>query len=248
VIYFCLPVFNEEQTIGLTIFKIKEVMEDIRSDFKIIALDDDSTDGTWQTVQTYEKLLPLTTVRNTENMGLGYCLGRFVQIVTDDSRYPESDIMITLESDFTSDANCIPSLVRAIEEGSDVVIASGFTKAGEVVDAPFKVKFTTVLLHLLLRNLYAIDGVRDYLSILRAYRVAVLRRLQAKYENDMLNFKTRAANTELLVRLSGLSRQITEVPCRQRYDIRKRKTRMRTAEMVKNHILLISQHWGNRED
>jgi len=247
VIYFCLPVYNEEPTIGITLYKLKEVMEGLRGNFKIVTLDDNSTDNTWEMVKTYEKLLPLTTVRNRENMGLGYCLRKLIQIATDDSKSPERDILITVETDFTSDSSTVPDMVRAIEEGADVVIASGFTKGGEVVNAPFKVRFTTILLHLLLRNLYAIEGVKDYLSMLRAYRMTVLKRLLGKYEDGLLNFRTKAANTELLVHVAGLSNRIAEVPCRQRYDIRDRKTRMKTVEMVANHIRLVSNHWSKRE-
>lgn len=248
VVYFGVPVYNEEQTIGLTLYKLKEIMEGVRRDFRIIALDDYSSDGTWERIQRYQKLLPLMAIRNDRNMGLGYCLRTIIQKVADESKFPDRDILVTVESDFTNDASTVPSMVRAIEEGMDVVIGSGLVKQGEVRAAPFKVRFTTALLHLMLRNLYAIEGVRDYLSMLRAYRIAVLKRLSGQFENGMLNFRTKAANTELLIRLSGLSRYITEVPCTQRYDIRSRPSRMRLVEMVSNHMRLITQHWSYRED
>jgi len=89
--------------------------------------------------------------------------------------------------------------------------------------------------------------VKDYLSMLRAYRMTVLRKLLGRYENGMLNFRTKAANTELLIHIAGLSYRISEVPCRQRYDIRDRQTRMKTLELIANHIRLVSKHWSNRE-
>jgi glycosyltransferase involved in cell wall biosynthesis len=222
-------------------------MEGIRKNFKIIALDDGSTDGTWETVQTYEKLLPITPVRNETNKGLGYSLKKLIKIVTDDSKYPERDLVITLESDFTSDAGTIPSMVKVVEEGSDVVIASGFTKGGQVRGAPLKIRLSASILHMFLRNLYAIEGVRDYLSMLRAYRVTVLKKLALKPEDDRLDYRTKAANTELLVRLSGLACRITEIPSVQRYDIRKRESRVRPIQLLSNHIRLIAQYWSQRE-
>jgi dolichol-phosphate mannosyltransferase len=248
VIYYCLPTYNEEQTIGLTLYKIKEVMEGINKNFKVITLDDLSTDNTWDTIQTYGKLLPITPIRNERRMGLGYCLKRLIQVVTDDSKYPGRDIMITVEADFTSDPGAVPVMIRSIEEGNDVVIASGFAKGGEVREAPTRVKLASTFLHFLLRNLYAIDDIRDYLSMFRAYRVTAIKDLELKLEDDTLDFKTKTANTELLIRLSGRSYRISEVPCVQRYDVRERQSRMKPMEMMKSHIRLVSQHWSKREE
>lgn len=247
MIYFCAPAYNEEQTIGVTLYKVKEVMEDTRRDYKIIAIDDQSDDGTWEALKTYEKVLPLRALRNERNLGLGFCLRKFIDIVTSESQFPERDILITVESDFTSDLGAVPSMVRGIEEGMDIVIASGSAKGGEMRGVPFKVKFTTSFLHMLLRNLYAIEGARDYLSMLRAYRVAVLRKLMKASGDEMLLSRSKAANTELLVSLSALSPHIGEVPCTQRYDVRSRRSRMKMCEMLVHHVRLVARHWGDRE-
>ena len=247
MLYFCVPAYNEEQTIGITLYKLKEVMEDVRRDYKILVMDDKSDDGTWEALKTYEKVLPLRAFQNEKNMGLGHCLRKFIEVVTAESQFPERDILITVESDYTSDTNAVPSMVRAIEEGMDVVIASGDVKGGEVKDAPFKVKFTTSVLHLLLRNLYAIEGVRDYLSMLRAYRVAVLKKLMKADVDRMFLFRSKAANTELLVGLSILSPHIAEVPCTQRYDVRSRESRVKMPELLVHHVRLVTRHWGDRE-
>jgi len=247
VIYYCLPAFNEEQTIGLTLYKIKEVMEDINKNFKIITLDDGSTDNTWETIKTYGKLLPITPIRNETRKGIGYCLKRLIQMVTDDSKYPGRDIMVTIEADFTYDPSAISAMIRSIEEGYDVVVASGYIKGGEVRDAPTRVRLATTFLHFLLRNLYAIDHIGDYMSMFRAYRVTAIKNLSLKLDDNALDFMTKAANTELLVRLSGLSYRISEVPCIQRYDIRERQSRMKPMEMIANHIRLVAQHWSKRE-
>jgi len=222
-------------------------MEGINKNFKIIVLDDLSSDKTWDTIQTYGKLLPITPIRNEKRMGLGYCLKRLIQVVTDDSKYPGRDIMITVEADFTYDPIAVPDMIRSIEEGYDVVIGSGFAKGGEVRGAPTGIKLTTAFLHFLLRNLYAIDDIKDYLSMFRAYRVTAIKNLALKPEDKTLDFRTKTANTELLVRLSGPSCRISEVPCVQRYDIRERQTRIKPMEMMTSHIRLVSQHWSKRE-
>jgi glycosyltransferase involved in cell wall biosynthesis len=242
-----LPAYNEEQTIGITLYKVKEVMEDVRRDYKILAMDDQSEDGTWEVLKTYERVLPMRALRNERNMGLGFCLRKFIEIVTAESQFPERDILITVESDYTSDMNAVPSMVRAIEEGIDVVIASGGVKGGNVKDAPFKVKFSTSLLHLLLRNLYGIHGVKDYLSMLRAYRVSLLKKASKAERDAAVFFRTKAANTELLVSLSAHSPQIAEVPCTQRYDVRSRESRVKLVELLVHHVRLIARHWGDRE-
>jgi glycosyltransferase involved in cell wall biosynthesis len=247
VIYFCVPAYNEEATVGICIYKIKEVMEDIKRDYRVFVIDDGSDDGSWELLRNYEKLLPLRVVRNPERKGLGYCLEKFIEMSVGESRIPDRDIMIVIESDFTGGLNVIHEMVRGIEGGMDVMIASGLARGGEVVGAPFTVGFTKSLLHLLLRNLYGIEGVRDYLSMTRAYRVTVLKRFLGGKAGAIGTLETSAANTELLIRLSRITHRISEIPCTQRYDIRTRKSRMSLVPLFVNHIRLVMHHWSDRE-
>ncbi len=247
MIYFCVPVYNEEATVGISLYKIKEIMEDIKRDYRIFVIDDGSDDGSWELLRNYEKLLPLRAIRNEERKGLGYCLERFIEMSVMDSRIPDRDILVVVESDFTGGLNVIQEMVRGIEGGMDVVIASGLARGGEVVGAPFKVRFTKTLLHLLLRNLYGIGSVHDYLSMTRAYRITVLQRLLGKKSGAVGTFETKAANTELLVRLSRITNRISEIPCTQRYDIRTRKSRMNLFRLMVTHIRLVMHHWSDRE-
>jgi cellulose synthase/poly-beta-1,6-N-acetylglucosamine synthase-like glycosyltransferase len=46
VIYFCIPAHNEEQTVGVVLWKIRQVMLDFPRDYQILVADDASTDST----------------------------------------------------------------------------------------------------------------------------------------------------------------------------------------------------------
>jgi hypothetical protein len=89
--------------------------------------------------------------------------------------------------------------------------------------------------------------VKDYLSMLRAYRVSLLKKAMKPERDAAVYFKSKAANTELLVSLSAYSPHIAEVPCTQRYDVRSRESRVKMAELLVHHVRLIAHHWGDRE-
>ncbi|HEY0670774.1 MAG TPA: glycosyltransferase, partial [Longimicrobiales bacterium] len=64
MIYFCIPAFNEERTVGVVLWKLRQVMTEMQRDFQIIAVDDASTDGTPEVLNPYTRVLPLTLFRN----------------------------------------------------------------------------------------------------------------------------------------------------------------------------------------
>ncbi|MGH7563868.1 MAG: glycosyltransferase, partial [Gemmatimonadota bacterium] len=53
MIYFLVPVYDEEGTIGLVLYKLRQVMEKARQEYLVIVLDDGSEDSTAKVVEAY---------------------------------------------------------------------------------------------------------------------------------------------------------------------------------------------------
>ena len=60
MIYVCIPSFNEAETIGLVLWKIRKVFEDFPREYHILVADDGSSDRTPDLLEPYARVLPLT--------------------------------------------------------------------------------------------------------------------------------------------------------------------------------------------
>jgi dolichol-phosphate mannosyltransferase len=221
-------------------------MKQVHRDYELIVLNDGSSDETAHVVRSYERILPLQLIHIEENRGFGPSLRTLIKTVLQKSIYPEQDILVTIEADFSQNPTVVPAMVREIEGGADIVIASAFAKGSRMIGTPLPFRILNALLHLLMRNLYGIRGVRDYVSSFRTYRVGLLKMALTRYADDIITLPGRSANTELLLNLNSLNPRIVEVPLQFRYDIRKRDSRTRVHRMWWEYIQMITRLWLNR--
>ncbi len=83
MIYICIPAHNEKRTIGVLLWKIRNVMAEFGRDYEILVLDDASDDGTAETLSRYRRSLPLRIFREEERIGYGRALERLIRKAVD---------------------------------------------------------------------------------------------------------------------------------------------------------------------
>ncbi|MDX1660444.1 MAG: glycosyltransferase family 2 protein [Gemmatimonadota bacterium] len=238
MIYFLIPAWNEEDTVGLLLYKVREVMKDVRREFLAVVLDDGSEDATGEMAEKYQKFLPVKVLRHAENRGMGPSLDRLVREATRLSKYPDRDIAITLEADFSFSPDAVPQMVQEIEAGADVVVGARNHPESEVDEAPFTRRSSSSVVSTVLRAVMPVPGVSDYLSTFRAYRIGTLKRALETYQESLITTSDAAANVELLLRLARFHPTFVEVPVHCRFDIRARPSRHRWSRSVKSHLSL----------
>ena len=241
MVYICLPVYNEEATIGILLYKIKETMKAVRHRYEIFVLDDGSTDRSREVVKRYAQIMPINLLFHPERKGPGPSLDRFIRETSRLSKYPERDVVVTLQADFTQKPMVIPQMLKEIGAGADIVIASKFAAGSSDEGLPGIVKLSQRFIPLIIRPLYPIKGVRDYMSTFRAYRVIILKRGMRKFGDELIISKGIASATELLLNLSVFSPVVTEVPLIQTYNIRKRKSRNSLRGLVKEYFNMMNR-------
>jgi hypothetical protein len=195
VIYICIPAHNEERTIGVLLWKIRQVLADFPRDYQILVANDGSSDDTDEVLGPYQRVLPLTVVRIDKQLGYANALELLVREAVRRAEYPKRDVIVTLQADFTDDPAELTPMLKRIEAGADVVCANI-----NVPDhAPRSVRWARRIGKYLLRRRGWPEGVTDPLSGLRVYRVmAVKRAIEARGPQRLLTWDGWAANAELL--------------------------------------------------
>ncbi|MEP7228216.1 MAG: glycosyltransferase, partial [Gemmatimonadales bacterium] len=69
MIYVCIPSYNEAPTIGLLLWKIRQVFAGFQREYQLLVLDDGSSDATAEVLERYTRVLPLSVTRHQERQG-----------------------------------------------------------------------------------------------------------------------------------------------------------------------------------
>ncbi len=231
VIYIAIPTHNEESTIGVLLWKIRNVMGEFGRDYELLVLNDASTDGTGEVLERYRRSLPLRVFESEERLGYSGALDRLLKEAVGRAPYPKRDAVVTLQGDFTEHPEHLVPLVKTLEGGADVV--AGRLTGGE--RAPFQVRFARWLAPRVLGSTARDCPVADPVCGFRIYRIIVLKKaLRDLGQEPLLRRGGWAANVELLELAVHHARRVEEVELDLRYDIRRRKSRFRSLRTLRD--------------
>ena len=205
MIYVCIPAHNEAQTVGVLLWKLRTVMAGFPRDYQVLVLDDGSTDDTAEVVKPYTSVMPLVLLGQTERRGYGAGLERLLREAVRRSEQPRRDVVVTLQADFSDAPEEVPTLVKRIEGGADLV---GSTRDHDPA-TPRGLQWIRRAQPLLLRRASVPAGAGDPLSGFRAYRASALARaISARGEAALLSRAGLAANLELLLAVAPHARRL----------------------------------------
>ncbi len=244
MIYVCIPTHNEARTIGVLLWKTRNVMGEFGRDYRIVVHDDGSDDDTAEVLQRYRRSLPLTVLRSERRIGYGASVEKLLRWVVDEAPYPKRDCAVVLQGDFTESPAHIVSLAKVLEGGADIVAGAADASTGE---PPRGLRLARWAVSTFRRGLLSRSPVSDPLAGLRAYRVIVLKKaLRDRPESDpLIHSDGWAANVEILGRLAPHARRIAEAPYDYRYDLRARPSRFRPWQTVLGLVRLPGSLWGS---
>ena len=117
-----IPTYNEKENIGLMLEALVEIAKATpKYEFMTLVVDDDSPDGTSEIVKKHMKKDKSVHLITGPKKGLGYALIRGYQYAMEEMG---ADVIIPNDCDFSFEPKRIPDLLKKIDEGYDVVVAS----------------------------------------------------------------------------------------------------------------------------
>ncbi len=118
-----VPTYNERDNLEELFGRIDKAMEGY--DYEVIVVDDDSPDRTWELAQRLSERYPVKVIRRTDEKGLSSAVIRGFKEAS-------GDVFVVMDADLQHPPEKIPELVKALEEGADIAIASRYVPGGKV--------------------------------------------------------------------------------------------------------------------
>lgn len=160
-----IPVFNEEDSLRELYLQIKQSIKEFR-DCEIVFIDDGSSDQSKIIIQDIiEKDSKVKLISFFKNFGKSAAL-------SEGFRYASGDVIITMDADLQDDPSEIPSLVKKLNEGFDLV--SGWKK--KRFD-PLTKTFPSKIFNFVTRFLTGVK-IHDFNCGLKAYRNSVVKSIE----------------------------------------------------------------------
>jgi glycosyltransferase involved in cell wall biosynthesis len=228
MIYVLVPAYNEAATVGLLLWKVRQVFTAFPREYQLLVVDDGSTDGTDAVLAPYARALPLTLVTHRERKGYARSLEELLRLAASRTDRPRRDLAVVLQADFSDTPDDIPELVKRIESGADLALADYRRRPG----LPRREALARRLVALLARGRLPADAL-EHVGTLKAMRLVTLARaVSAQGGKPLLERDGWAADIELLHAVAGQARRVEIVPVTSTVQPRRREPRARPLRSV----------------
>lgn len=257
MIWIVLPAYNEEANIG-------RLLRDICATWKetlphralhVLVVDDGSADRTGAVVEEFRDTLApdafqgctVELLAHEQNQGLAEAI--HTGLTTAAERAGERDVILTMDADNSHVPGLVPTMVRAIGEGYDLVIASRYQPGARVVGLSTTRKALSYGASWLFRALFPIPGVRDYTCGFRAYRAAMIKPVLAD-NPQFISERGFSCMVDILLKLRTQDPPVTmaEVPLLLRYDKKEGASKMDVGATITDTLGLILRRRMGRDD
>ena len=228
MIYILLPAYNEEKNLKRIFKKIEKNFRDKRK-IRVVLIDDCSTDNTKKIV-IKKKNFKIIYKKHNKNKGLNITMETGLKLI--DKKSNLNDIIVSLDSDNTHPISLIPKMIKKINQGNDIVIASRFVKGSKVSGLSSWRQIMSHGAKLIFKMFYPFKNLNDYTCNFRAYKSQHVKKVLNNknfFKNEDFNI---AAKILLYLITNNKNFKIAEVPFTLRYDLKIGNSKMNILKTI----------------
>lgn len=236
-VLIALPAYDEQHALPRLVKEIARSLDRAGLTWKVVAVDDGSTDRTAAVLQALSRDFPIDVVTHPRNLGLPAALRTALRTAVD--RAEEGDVIVTMDADDTHSPELIPAMLHELDRGHDVVIASRYRRGARVLGVPLLRLVTSWGSAALFKVLLPVRGVRDYTCGYRAYRASLLRTMFDRHGEAFIDRPGFSCMADVLLKCARQGASIGEVPLVLRYDQKRSTSKMPVRRTVLETLELI---------
>jgi dolichol-phosphate mannosyltransferase len=236
MIYFLIPVFNE--ALNLEILSKRTTGALPGYDKFYLFVDDHSTDDSVNLIGESFKDHPHSVILKDKNEGPGDSFNRGFEWILQHSR-GDSDIVVTMEGDNTSDINILKDMVTISALGYELVLASVYAQSGGFKKTTFVRKLMSLVANLIFRQIFGVK-VLTLSSFYRVYHISLIRKIKDHFP-VIIEKKGFICMLEILLKAIRLEAKIIEVPMQLNSDLRKGKSKMKLFRTTYSYLAFVLQ-------
>jgi len=249
-IFFVIAAFNEEEGIEDRLHSIASIMKNdffLKSGFnyKIIVVSDGSTDRTVAILEGLKTNYPVIVYPEPINRGPGAAFR--VGLKALENMVMDNDIVVTLDGDNTHNVKTIQFMVSQIENGYELVAASGWADGGRLIGLPFSRLMLTKVCNFIYSFLFPIRGITNYTGFFKAFKGHVLKEAFSNYGDQFITCDGFAFMSEIMVKLRRMPVFCSEVPLLIRFDQRKGISKNRIKNTIAEHLYILRTNLFKRK-
>jgi dolichol-phosphate mannosyltransferase len=237
-----VPAFNEEANVPNLMRDLAARPELWRDGGRIILVDDGSSDRTVEIARAEGRGLPLEVLEQVKNQGPGRAFDagfrRALEVCDDD------DLIITMESDTTSDLDALEGMLFVAAEDADIVLASHHD-GGQLANVSRHRRFLSKAASSAIRRGAGLDA-STVSSFFRVYRASILREGYAEHGDALIRERGFACKAELLIKLSRLGARVAEVPVTLDWANRQGESKMRVLPTMAGYARMMTRQVASR--
>ena len=216
-VHAILPAYNEAESLPNLLKRFAE-MKSEHPDFDLIirVVDDGSSDETAKIVRRGHENLDVRLIEHEQNAGLGQAM--LTGIERSVTRAEGTDVIIAMDADDTHDVFLIPKMLKHIDNGADIAIASRFVEGGDDRTAPPFRRLLSRGASVVFKTVFPLESINDFTSGYRMYRGSLLKNAYAHWGDRLIEENGFACMVELLLKLRHWKPEMREVGMYLQYD------------------------------
>lgn len=237
MIYFLIPLYNEEKNIVSLHGELSTIA--VKEDRMFVFSDDGSTDQSIEFVNKFFEGKQFVVLGNGTNRGPGAAFNTGFEWILENAK-SDTDRIVTMEADCTSDLSILPVMLALNTMNYDLVLASVYAQGGGFDKTSLFRKVTSAIANFLFRFLFNVQ-VLTLSSFYRVYTVSIIRRIKEKYPK-VISEPGFICMLEILVKAIHQNASVIEVPMKLHSSKRQGQSKMKVFKTTVQYFAFLLKY------